>query len=290
MKINDIFSTQFASLGRATSSSESFINLGRSLQACSQKFCKSLIGLLLITTIFGCAANLQGHDKSESKQYRIVAMYYDKNSPKSSIIVAHGCDGTREGNHYQAWASQIHSWGYNAIVVDSFLSRGFSNICNNKKIFSVMPTERGDDLIEVAEFIRTQPWHQGKIGVIGFSHGGSTALNVAWRKKTKAIDFAVAYYPFCSDVYTGIDSSTESSIPIQVHLGEKDDWTPYTFCGFPKTYTEYHLYEGATHAFDMNYPSRKYEGYWLKYDRIADTTSRKKVREFLGKMTADGAR
>jgi len=44
--------------------------------------------------------------------------------PRALVVVLHGCDGV--GRHYREWALELASWGYVALLVDSFRPRGFA--------------------------------------------------------------------------------------------------------------------------------------------------------------------
>lgn len=217
--------------------------------------------------------------KNETTKYKVVAQYVKNDVPRPTVIVLHGCNGVNDyGQSYFQWASKINSWGFNAIVLDSFSRRGYGNICN--KEFYVMPFERSEDVLELAEEIRKQPWHKGNIGVIGFSHGGSTALNISGRQNQNQINFAIAFYPSCNHIFAGAHI-IDMTIPTQMHLGEKDDWTPHTECMLQTKNVKNFVYKNATHAFDMNYPSRNYYGHWLAYSSSATTQATKHVQEFL---------
>src|SRR5262249_26263116 len=48
--------------------------------------------------------------------------------PFPAIVVMHGCNGVAP--HYRAWTETLRSWGYVAMLVNSFSSRGKTNVCN----------------------------------------------------------------------------------------------------------------------------------------------------------------
>jgi dienelactone hydrolase len=133
-------------------------------------------------------------------------------------------------------------------------------------------------LIKLAGYIRTQSYHRGKIAVIGFSHGGSTVLNVA-NTNQNVIDASIAYYPSCHKRFSGLETY-HPYIPTQVHLAGRDDWTPVSECDYLPEQEKY-LYPYATHAFDMHYPDRVYLGHRMAYDSKADTLAKDRTKEFL---------
>jgi dienelactone hydrolase len=196
---------------------------------------------------------------------------------RPTVIIAHGCSGSSVPS-YQAWQTQVLNWGYNGVMLDSFLPRGHK-ICADVHPNYVSTESRAHDLKNLAEWIRKQPWHAGKIAVIGFSHGGGTVLNFASNKDTSGIDVGVAYYPMCTGI--GLDF-TKPKIPVQVHLAKKDTTTPVWFCGAMKNY-DMHMYANARHAFDIYKVDGWYYGHYHAYDLEADVAARNRTREFLAK-------
>ena len=199
-----------------------------------------------------------------------------QNKPSPTVLIAHGCDGWNNGNYYQ-WVFDFYKLGYNAILVDSFEFRGYKNLCNRGAIVS--PSTRANDFEAVSIWAKSQPWHKGGVAVVGFSHGGSTALNIANNSRIKNIDAVVSYYPGCISSFVG-ENIYNPKIPAQVHLADKDDWTLVSHCGEMKKYEVYH-YPNATHGFDLPAPKRNYFGYNLEYDEEATSVSKKRVEEFL---------
>ena len=175
------------------------------------------------------------------------------NGPFPAIIVLHGCGG--HDAHHERWAERLVSWGYVAVVVDSFASRGYGNIC--KETTAVTPEIRVSDIYGTAEYLRKLPYvDKDRIGLLGFSHGAWTimkAIQEKYQLKLFGIRTAVAYYPYCNPK---LDFRID--IPLLVLMGEDDDWTPAALCrelqadealkkGAP---VEMVFYPGAHHGFD----------------------------------------
>lgn len=183
-----------------------------------------------------------------------------KGSPKPTIVVLHGCAGV--DHHFQTWAARLNSWGYNAVILDSFGPRKIRWICKPEDIDKVNPETRAIDLYAAIEALQTRPEVKADaIGVIGFSHGGMSALAaiqksaLAERPKV-SIKAAVAYYPGCRPSHYD-----DPAVPYQVHIGAADDWTLASYCralevrsnhAVFKTVAkgEYFYYPGAYHDFD----------------------------------------
>jgi dienelactone hydrolase len=233
--------------------------------------------ILTLLLINGCS--LKPISIEGDKTFPLILAWGD---PRPTVLIAHGCDGPKNIS-YSNWAMEVNNWGYNGIVVDSFLVRGHKNLCYKGII--VPPTTRAEDFEEVAKWVKNQTWHKGGIAVIGFSHGASTALNIANNKNNKNIDAVVSYYPYCGK-QNGQDFIGQSIqnpiIPAQVHLADKDYWTPPYLCGKMEGYEVYH-YTNATHGFDQPFKNRTIFGNYLAYDAEAHTTSLNRVKIFLNK-------
>jgi dienelactone hydrolase len=236
--------------------------------------------IFFITCFIALMLNGCSVTKIDVKNNKVFPIKLVKEKPSPTVLIAHGCGGWRDRSYAQ-WAKHFSDNGYNAIVVDSFEFREYKNLCN--KGYFVPPSLRADDFEAVAIWVKDQPWHKGGIAVIGFSHGGSTALNIANNSSVVNIDAAISFYPYCGKM-NGADFIGESidnpRIPTQVHLGDADDWTPPILCGRMEKYAVYH-YPDATHAFDMSLPDRKPHGYVLRYNKEAADLSRSRVDEFL---------
>ena len=232
-----------------------------------------VLGLTLSLTLLGCATQITPADPSTRP------LVLSGTGPRPTVLIAHGCEGSGSTS-YRLWAQDLDSRGYNVVLVDSFKPRGIQFVCNQGLI--APPWDRARDLDALAQWVRDQSWHQGGISAIGFSHGGSTVLNVANNSSIHSIDSAIAYYPECATSFVGrgIDSPR---IPTQVHVGLKDEWTPAERCGSMPNY-EFYPYVDAHHGFDVfRLQNRKIFGYTIGYQQQAAELSRQRVYEFLDK-------
>lgn len=256
-----------------------------------------LLCILLFSITTGCASvehKTEGtiFDAPKVNQHTLIVRKPWKSGPHPTVIVGHGCDGLKKNPALLDWARELNSWGYNAVFYDSFESKGVSgDIICTRYVESVSPAYRAKEAEVAAKWIKQQPWHTGKVGYIGISHGGATAIRIAKEDIAEPnINAVVAYYPWCHVVALGsITLNKKNSlpyygqfmnIPTQLHLAEADDWTPSSECKQIQN-AEIFEYAGATHAFDLNYPDRKLFGHTLKYDRKATALSRERVKKFL---------
>jgi dienelactone hydrolase len=178
--------------------------------------------------------------------------------PHPAVVLLHGCSGW--GRHYDAWSQRLADWGYVALAVDSLGPRNYQSICTQGS--AVPPSVRARDAEGAAAYLRSQPFVQGdRIGVIGHSHGGWTALRIAQGEVGKPFRAVVAYYPYCD-----VGSQRQVAIPTLVLIGELDDWTPAARCralepALPRReLASFIYYPNAFHSFDADFPLRFTQG------------------------------
>jgi dienelactone hydrolase len=183
-----------------------------------------------------------------------------------AVIVLHGCSGW--GDRTLLWGDRLNSWGYAALLPDSWTPRGISSVCDNPA-GTVTPGDRMGDVASAVAWLRTQPAiDPDAIAVLGTGHGGWTASTAVQRR------------------YAGL------------RLSAAVDWgNPAAACrayaaqlphGAP---VEVHTYPGAYHSFD--YPSTApliRAGHIEKYDRAAAEDSYSRVQAFLERTIGTGAR
>jgi dienelactone hydrolase len=210
----------------------------------------------------------------------------DGPGPFPVVILVHGCNGVKPNQ--SLWADRLLSWGYAALILDSFTARGGVNVCADANQPLVTPRDRAADVLSAALYLRTLPKIDGaRIAVLGDSHGGSTA---AWVTRVEyeqlypgLLAASVDYYGFCGN------PDLHGSVPLLVLSGEADDWVPPSNClAFgkrlkPDQAFEIHIYPGALHMFDA--PSigtmQFNEGHKMQYDHAAASDSFERVHTFL---------
>lgn len=191
--------------------------------------------------------------------------------PFLAVIVLHDCGGISRKD--QDWAKRLASWGYVAILPDSFGSRGHGSLCTD--VEKVGAQQRVQDTIGTAEYLATLPYVQkGQIAVLGFSHGGWTIMkgiqeNSYWG--SYGIRGAIAYYPYCT-----APQDRNVVLPVKILIGEKDDWTTPDRCravvaaAKNPALIEMTVYPDAYHSFDCNCGTR-----WVNGTGGGKTTSRR---------------
>jgi dienelactone hydrolase len=206
------------------------------------------------------------------------------NGPFPAVIVLSGCNGVKHST--RVWARRLASWGSAALLVDSFTPRGLRNVCHRGG--ELAGPERAKDAFAAAAYLRTRAdIDPNRIGLLGYSHGGWTALAAASEPITaanggKPFLAVVAYYPICPREQPPFASD------VQIAIGSADDWSSAKRCEemVAKYANTAHppllkIYPGATHSFDVDRAARVYLGHRLAYDAKAAADSFAQAQQFL---------
>ena len=188
------------------------------------------------------------------------------------------------------WTARLNGWGYAVVAIDSFTPRGVTSVCAPAKQPLVTAQDRAGDVISTALYLRTVPEiDPARIGVLGLSHGGSTAAWVTQRRYEQAfpglLRASVDYYGACRS------AETHGSVPLLALAGEADDWgqpalTCRVFAGKLQSDQpfEVYTYPNTAHAFDDPLTQmRKVEGHVLAYNHDASQDSFVRTHVFLDK-------
>jgi dienelactone hydrolase len=179
-----------------------------------------------------------------------------------AMVVVHGSSGVLQNGW--DWAKRLNELGVATFVIDNFTGRGVVETATDQSRLS--PGADAAGALAALRLLATHPAIDPKrIGVIGFSRGGSAAINTALEPIRRAVidddlRFAahVALYPGCGVPYV---SAHLDGSPILMLLGGKDDYTPASNClayadelrarGAPMAVV---VYPSANHGFDSKAP------------------------------------
>jgi len=215
--------------------------------------------------------------------------------PFPMLILLHGCGGNDAyaQNRSEMWGELLRQQGYATLIVDSFAARGYTTVCNNATL--VPYRDRAEDIFAAAYMLAARSdVRADRIGVVGFSHGGGTALDAAvdydklkpWRERLSSrgkIVAVVGFYPGCRET-----QDKDFIVPVLIMVGDSDDWTPARYCvgrtggvaqGVPPLRLE--VYPGAFHDFDVDRPERLSNNHKLGYNAAAAQDARRQVIDFL---------
>ena len=192
-------------------------------------------------------------------------------SPAPAIAMFHGCGGAYDkrgalSRRMREYAELFNGLGMHVLVVDSLTARYEKELCTQRNGTRrvTQANRRLDALGAIAYLADRADVDAGRIGLIGWSNGGSTVLsasNLHHRDVAAATvkpAFAIAFYPGCeSDLKRGYSPAG----PVLMLVGQLDDWTPSAPCvALAKSVTEMRpeiaVYPGAWHGFDSDAPVR----------------------------------
>ena len=198
---------------------------------------------------------------------RVPALLFLPNGmPKGSVIALHGCAGiyaqrgARKGSlsaHYQGVADLLVAQGYAVLFPDSLGARDVNEICTERmESRRIGQYARRADALGALTWLAAQPWAaEGRIALLGWSHGGSAVLAATdlarpvVRGTPVRPALAIAFYPGCSAaLFTGY----QPSAPLVLMLAEKDDWAapgPCVRLG-KEAGAEVHVFDDSYHGFD----------------------------------------
>jgi len=235
----------------------------------------AVIGLLVL--LVGCATPVDTPFKSNSGSslpVQVELFLADSMQPRPTVVIAHGSGGVKPSQ--RVWASLAKSWGYNAVVIDHYTLRGIGDHTGSI-VHGAGPYDRAQDMNAVANWIKQQSWHQGKLAVVGFSQGGAGVFSLISSNTPYAA--AITFYPACA-----INAPPSSpKVPTQVHLAENDNLSYIRYCTPTLTNARYesYIYKNATHVFDVNMKTAT--PFTHRYDPVATRESQQRSREFLEK-------
>jgi dienelactone hydrolase len=179
-----------------------------------------------------------------------------------AMVVVHGSSGVLQGDW--DWARRLSDMGIATFVIDNFTGRGVKETATDQSRLS--PAADAAGAFAALRLLATHPQIDPKrIGVIGFSRGGSAAIDTALEPiRLAVIDddlrFAahIALYPGCGVPFV---SAHLDGSPILMLLGGKDDYTPASNClayagelRARGASIQVVVYPNANHGFDSEAP------------------------------------
>lgn len=221
----------------------------------------------------GAAEKISIPREHRGKQVTIAGeLYLPQGAAKvPAMIVHHGSGGV--GERERTYAREIVKVGVATLVLDSFKGRGVTDTVQDQS--AVTNNEMLDDAFAALKTLANHPRIDGKrVGIVGFSKGGSVALLAAHeRRAARALPadlrFAlhVPFYPSCSTQHYKPKST---GAPIYFLLGGADTYVGVAPCQeyaaalkAEGARVEVTVYPDAPHGFDSgtSYKVAKGENY-----------------------------
>lgn len=158
-------------------------------------------------------------------------------------------------------AGLLASWGYVALVVDSFSTRGLKDVCGRNWPTQADAEARAHDIDAALKWLAGQDFVDPKrLAFMGYSYGGGVAMLRALSPQATGAEpiarAAILIYPDCAlaDV---LGPKLAVRQPTLFAMGALDDWTPVSQCqavigriAQGRDLVERRIYEGAHHSFD----------------------------------------
>jgi dienelactone hydrolase len=191
--------------------------------------------------------------------------------PAAAVVLLHGCGGAydrrgRLGERMREYMALLHAEGFHVLVPDSLGPRGEHEICTQPiGTRRVTQANRRLDALGAVAWLAARPEVRAdRIGLVGWSNGGSTVLAATNQGRTevaKAVPkpaFAAAFYPGCD---AELKRGYRAAAPLLLLVGEADDWTPAEPCRLLAARAggasvQFEAFAGAYHGFDGDAPLR----------------------------------
>ena len=189
---------------------------------------------------------------------------------RPAVAIFHGCGGP--GQNTARMAGLLASWGYAALVVDSFSARGLKDVCGRNWPSQADAEGRAHDIDAALAWLGRQVFvDASRRAFMGYSYGGGVAALRAFSSRlgdgSPPARAAILVYPDCAlaDV---LGPKLAVRQPTLLAMGALDDWTPVAQCRAlidrvvqGRDLIETRVYEGAHHSFDaLGVPVRYLDG------------------------------
>lgn len=210
-----------------------------------------------------------------------------------AVVLLHGCSGiypssygdeTKISSRFRRWAADLNDLGMHALLVDSFSTRDLDDppatsrqdYCGARAdVVAIHATEEADrprdaqgsyatliSLVDEHGLPRVDP---ARVGLLGWSHGGSAALATVARNHWPQQPFATAqiYYPGCGlyNAFGNPNNATSTyvaDVPAELQIGTLDMVASVPACSAHAQHSSsaggapvvVYAWEGAQHSFD----------------------------------------
>ncbi len=206
------------------------------------------------------------------------------NGPFPAVVLLHSCLGLPSNR--QAIETALVGWGYVALFVDDFTTRGLKDTCSVD-----FPAGLNDALGGLAYLAGLPDVDKARIGAIGYSQGAYSALQLASSRlnppRSNATDLrfkaVAAYYPACAD-----PPGFRLRLPTLILVGAADTVTPAAACeALAKAQSGADLklivFPGANHVFDdpQFAGGKTLLGMHMEFDPAAAVAAQAALHDFL---------
>jgi len=220
--------------------------------------------------------------------------------PSPAVVLLHDCRGIREYQH--AWARRIAAWGYVALLVDSFHTRGAQDVCARYPRLGGWPEVGGrvfDAYAGLQYLAAREDVDAGRVAVLGWARDATLSsvledgAQALFEQRFRA---AIAFYPDCRHTVR-----SRFVAPTLVLVGQLDDWArplpctrmagagqrgsaPVQVSVYPLAYHAFDDPAVGAHAFfkeAWNFNRQPARGAHLGYHEAAHENAVQRVKSFL---------
>ncbi len=200
-------------------------------------------------------------------------VYPDGAGPFPLVITAHGCGG--RAGFMDEWAAVLRDAGFAVLITDSFRGRdlhsqeGIDTVCGGRALLG--PERAADLYVALNRALDNDRIDPARIGLMGFSHGGWTVMELLGTVPPYGIDAPIMrdgapldlsgvkasalIYPYCG--FGAALNGVSHTAPILLELAEADEIADHTECldlsksiGAGGVPVSVHVAPGAVHAYD----------------------------------------
>ena len=265
---------------------------------------RAFTGTILVAGLLtGCAAPapLPDNELTHRLQDRNLVLVPEGEGPFPAVLLLHTCYGNL--GHVDDWAARLRRRGYVAVVVNSMQVRDLDGhfdrmaVCGGRVLRA---PERGRDIrITIEQLGERGDIDLDRIGLVGFSHGGWTALDFVGQPPVDGvrtpsaggadrIRSVVTVYPYCGEEAIDGLAAWPQGIHLLMLLAGNDTTVGTAKCQSLAAEqrargvaVDVHVYRGDKHGYDID-PAMIY-GYNERYDPGAAEDTRRRIVAFLEK-------
>ena len=175
------------------------------------------------------------------------------------MVVMHGSAGVTKSVY--AWVEYLNSMGVATFMIDSFTPRGINRTVEDQS--QLNPSATTADALLALKLLATHPRiDTSKIGIIGFSKGGTGALTASFERLRSAVVPGDLKYALHIPFYGGCTQYAKTTdAPILMFAGTGDAYHTTAECQknvnslkSKGANLKFVVYEGALHGFDTGNP------------------------------------
>jgi len=151
---------------------------------------------ILLTTSAAHAADMAGEKMllpAKERQVQVTLFRAPGLGPRASVMMLHGAAGfDRQIAEYDRYAGALANSGFDAYLVNYRSDSDMQRLASGENVFEARIGDWANLVDDLADYLKTQKNATGRIGLIGFSDGGT--LSTAASAHDKNITAAVIYY------------------------------------------------------------------------------------------------